>query len=110
MLTINNQQFDWQLDDKELPTIDFLDCLTITSYGKLRKLLLDYGKRYMSRIQIIFGTLFMFILIEIISVFIHYIMVPQEERSEVIEFIMNKIIPNNLPILILLLGMLGFTA
>jgi len=38
----------------KLYTVNFLEKISIISYGKLRKILLDYGKRFEDRMEIIY--------------------------------------------------------
>ena len=72
MLCSNNSHYRWQSTTREIPSLDYLDTLSITNYGKLRKILLDFGKRYESRIQIIFGTIGMMIVLELIIIIANY--------------------------------------
>lgn len=48
----------YETREKIIPTIDFLDALSINNYGRLRQLLLDYGKSYTYRMQIVYSSVF----------------------------------------------------
>ena len=44
MLAYKNQSYWWKIkSEKKLPTIDFLNPLTLESYGNLRRIIRDYG-------------------------------------------------------------------
>ena len=75
MICQKNQRFQWQVDEQNISsTIDFLDIITITSYGKLRKILLDFGKRYTHRMQVVYGAIFSFIFFIVIFFLWDYIL------------------------------------
>jgi len=47
MISFRNKDYSWLTQESSLPKIDFMDSLTIASYGKLRNILLKFGQRYM---------------------------------------------------------------
>ncbi len=57
MITLSNEQMSWEDSHKKIPTIDILDPLTVTNYGKLRRIMLDYGQQYIYRQQIVYSNI-----------------------------------------------------
>jgi len=63
MISFSNQKMGYENNIKTMPVINFLDSLTITNYGKLREILLDYGKSYTYRMQVVYSTIFIMVII-----------------------------------------------
>jgi len=56
----------YELTEKIIPTINFLDPLSINNYGHLRKLLLNYGIAHTQRIQLVYTIMFIVVLLIVI--------------------------------------------
>jgi hypothetical protein len=64
MIEITGKKEAWEdSEDKLFPTIDFFDQLTITNYGKLRKILLNFGKNYHDRLKSVYNFVFALMII-----------------------------------------------
>jgi len=107
MISMSNEKFSWEPETKLSNVINFLDPLTLVSYGKLRKLLLDFGDKFTNRMQIIFSSLFVLVMIELFVVIVQYFSMTDEDRSNLIHNFTARTIPFYLlPLALIILQML----
>ena len=104
MIYQSNEKFSWEPKDKLLNVINFLDPLSLVSYGKLRKLLLDFGNKFTHRMQIIFSALFVLVLAEILIVAVQYFSYDAVEKNNLMYNFTARTIPFYLLPLVVIIG------